>query len=251
MVGPADKASARLRAVNKAMVVAVAIICISIFMTAATAYGWFDSRTSANDRAEGQLEQMSADGDCTKGSASGAEGLSSDAEAVLSAEDVGEATSNGGDAPLGQAPLMAGSGPDRSDPGAGGSPVTPQASKTCVISIECASVLAALDELAPEKASSIPGNGVMLSASSIPFEDGESVFDALQRACASVGMPLEYSSSPFGGSCYVEGLNGLSEFDCGPASGWTYTVNGGFLNLSSSDCLLNDGDVIVWSYRCS
>ena len=53
------------------------------------------------------------------------------------------------------------------------------------------------------------------------------------------------------GSVYIQGINYLYEFSCGPLSGWMYKVNGEFPNRGCSKYELNDGDVIEWVYTCN
>ncbi|MEG1069452.1 MAG: DUF4430 domain-containing protein, partial [Ruthenibacterium sp.] len=84
----------------------------------------------------------------------------------------------------------------------------------------------------------------------MPFEDGETAFDVLKRACEIAGIQLEFSWTPALGSNYIEGINQLYEFDCGSESGWMYKVNGWFPNYGSSGYALKNNDAIVWSYSC-
>lgn len=70
------------------------------------------------------------------------------------------------------------------------------------------------DSLEPEKAGYVPSDGVLLYPITVEFEDGETVFDILNRVCASAGIQLEYSWTPMYNSYYVEGIGNLYEFDC-------------------------------------
>ena len=47
---------------------------------------------------------------------------------------------------------------------------------------------------------------------------------------------------------YVKGIGGLAEFDCGDESGWTYYVNGVFINNASTGTVLSNGDAVSWVY---
>ena len=93
-------------------------------------------------------------------------------------------------------------------------------------------------------------NGVILAVSRVEFEEGESVFDVLKRACTYADIPIDYSYTVAFGGYYIEGINNICEFDCGPQSGWMYKVNGWFPNYGSSNYILKDGDIIVWEYTC-
>ena len=111
---------------------------------------------------------------------------------------------------------------------------TETTSMKCTISIRCDEILNHMDALE--------------SSTQVTFEQGETVFDVLKRACNKNGIALEYSWSPMYNSYYIEGINNLYEFDCGAASGWKYKVNGWSPNYGCSSYTLKDGDTIVWSY---
>ena len=131
------------------------------------------------------------------------------------------------------------------DGGSGGS------SNICTITIRCDTILDNLDNLDAGKEAYVPSNGVILATSNVEFEDGETVFDVLNRVCEYAGIQLEYSWTPLYSSYYVEGINNLYEFDCGNESGWMYKVNGWFPNYGCSSYTLKDGDDIVWCYTCN
>lgn len=123
--------------------------------------------------------------------------------------------------------------------------------KTCTITIRCDTILKNMANLSPGKDKYVPSNGVILAASTVEFQEGDTVFDVLKRACSYAGIPLEYSYTPLYESYYIEGINNLYEFDCGEQSGWMYKVNGWFPNYGCSSYKLKDGDNIVWSYTCN
>ena len=129
---------------------------------------------------------------------------------------------------------------------------TPVATRqlACTIEIRCDTILNNMDDLEEGKDKYVPANGCLLARSKIAFEEGETVFDVLKRACAQAGIQLEYSWTPMYDSYYVEGINHLYEFDCGNQSGWMYKVNGWFPNYGCSSYTLKDGDAIVWCYTC-
>ena len=121
---------------------------------------------------------------------------------------------------------------------------------TCTITIVCTTVLDNMDSLSEGLASSIPPNGVMLGYSTVEFVEGENVYDVLKKACGYAGIGLEYSWTVEYGGYYIEGIGGLGEFDCGPDSGWMYSVNGWFPHYSCSNYTLKDGDMVIWAYTC-
>lgn len=121
---------------------------------------------------------------------------------------------------------------------------------TCSISIVCTTVLDHLDWLTPGKEDILPAGGIMLSATQVEPQEGETVFSLLQRITREAGIPMEASFTPGTGSAYVEGIGNLYEFDCGQRSGWLYFVNGISPGYSCSEYTLKPGDRVEWVYTC-
>lgn len=126
----------------------------------------------------------------------------------------------------------------------------PPQSLSCTISVDCKTLLNHFDVLDEAKQALVPSNGVLLSARTVSFKEGETVFDVLKRICRANGIQMEFSMTPVYGSAYIEGIGNLYEFDGGPLSGWMYSVNGTFPNVGCSSYDLQNGDVIVWRYTC-
>jgi hypothetical protein len=61
---------------------------------------------------------------------------------------------------------------------------------------------------------------------------------------------FEYVDASAYDSVYIEGIGNLYEFDCGPQSGWMYSVNDIHPGLGCSAYTLADGDVIQFLYTC-
>ena len=120
--------------------------------------------------------------------------------------------------------------------------------RTCTITIVCDTILDNLNRLNQEKAPYVPTNGIVLPEAQVSFHEGATVLDILKAVCDAASIQLEYSWSPAYNSSYVEGINHLYEFDCGPESGWMYQVNGVFPNYGCSRYLSENGDNIVWCY---
>ena len=123
--------------------------------------------------------------------------------------------------------------------------------KTCTIAIVCPTIFDNLNSLNAEKAPFIPKDGTILPSTKVTFTEGETVFDVLRRVCDAAQLQIEYSYTPLYESYYVEGINHLYEFDCGPESGWMFKVNEWFPNYGCSAYTLKDGDDIVWCYTCT
>lgn len=122
---------------------------------------------------------------------------------------------------------------------------------TCTISISCSTILSNMDKCEESKKEWVPDNGVILSATTVTFTEGESVYDVLQRVCRDNGIQMDASWSGKYGSAYVEGIANLYEFDVGSGSGWMYKVNSWFPNYGCSGYTLSQGDVICWVYTCN
>ncbi len=123
--------------------------------------------------------------------------------------------------------------------------------KTCTITIVCPTIFDNLNSLNEEKAPFVPKDGTILPSTKVTFTEGETVFDVLRRVCDAAQLQIEYSYTPLYESYYIEGINHLYEFDCGPESGWMYKVNEWFPNYGCSVYTLKDGDDIVWCYTCT
>ena len=123
--------------------------------------------------------------------------------------------------------------------------------KTCTITIVCPTIFDNLNSLNAEKAPFVPKDGTILPSTKVTFTEGETVFDVLKRVCDAAQLQIEYSYTPLYESYYVEGINHLYEFDCGPESGWMFKVNEWFPNYGCSAYTLKDGDDIVWCYTCT
>ena len=122
---------------------------------------------------------------------------------------------------------------------------------TCTISISCATILDNMDALDKKKVNLIPKDGWILKPVTVSFQEGESVFDVLQRVCKEKKIHMEFSNTPIYNSAYIEGIYNIYEFDVGSLSGWTYKVNDWFPNYGCSRYQLKDGDVISWAYTCN
>ena len=122
--------------------------------------------------------------------------------------------------------------------------------KYITLEIRCDTILDNMGDLKEGKEGYVPSSGTILAKTKVSFTDGESAFDVLKRACKLADIQIEYSWTPMYNSYYVEGINNLYEFDCGAESGWMYKVNGWFPNYGSSSYILEDGDVMVWTYTC-
>ena len=121
---------------------------------------------------------------------------------------------------------------------------------TCTLEVRCDMLLGNQDKLPPEKVHLVPENGVILAVTEVEFTGGESVFDVFRKCLREEKIHFEYVDASAYDSVYIEGIGNIYEYDCGPQSGWMYSVNGIYPGLGCSAYTLADGDVIVFNYTC-
>ena len=133
---------------------------------------------------------------------------------------------------------------------------------TCFVSIRCETIKDNLSSLKKGKEAFVPKSGVILDQTEVSFQNGESAFDVMKRACSEnvctdnckycqkSGIQLEYNFTPAFGTYYIEGIHQLYEKDCGSMSGWMFSVNGNFPTDGSSSYTVKPGDEIVFAYTC-
>lgn len=115
-------------------------------------------------------------------------------------------------------------------------PVQEQANTiTCTISIDCQTALNADADLA----NAVSSGGTILGSKKVTLDQGASVYDALKA-----------TGITFSGKSYISSINSLGEGDCGPQSGWMYSVNGEYPGVGCTKYTLADGDNIKWRYTC-
>ena len=121
---------------------------------------------------------------------------------------------------------------------------------TCTLEIRCDTLLGNLAKMQEGKAALVPADGVMLEATEVEFIAGESVFDVFRKVLREEKIHFEYVDASAYDSVYIEGIGNIYEFDCGPQSGWMFSVNGIYPGLGCSAYTLADGDVILFNYTC-
>jgi hypothetical protein len=135
-------------------------------------------------------------------------------------------------------------------------PVEPQnavvgdRSFTCTLSVRCDTILDNMKLLNKEKHELVPDDGVIFPRTTVTLNEGESVFNLLQREMKRAGIHMEFENTPIYNSAYIEGINNLYEFDVGELSGWMYKVNGWYPNYGCSRYQVKEGDLIEWNYTC-
>ena len=121
---------------------------------------------------------------------------------------------------------------------------------TCTLEIRCDVLLDNLDQMTEQKAALVPADGALLAVTEVEFNGGESVFDVFRRVLREEKIHFEYVDASAYDSVYIEGIGNLYEYDCGPQSGWMYSVNDIYPGIGCSAYTLADGDVILFNYTC-
>lgn len=119
----------------------------------------------------------------------------------------------------------------------------------CSITIECKSILDNMDDLKKGHESYVPKNGIMLDNYKATLKSKSTVYDLLKKACNDKGITYTAKDTIY--SVYIVGINNIDEKDCGKNSGWMYSVNGSYPNVSVDSKKLKDGDKVVFTYTCS
>lgn len=132
----------------------------------------------------------------------------------------------------------------------------------CTIDIDCKTILDNKDDLKSKTEKNVPSDGMILSGISLEIREGDTVLDVLLKACSdnecssgcesckNTGIRVDYTDMPMFNSCYIDGIHGIYEKDCGGASGWMYSVNGKFPQVGANAYTVEEGDKIVFIYTC-
>ena len=125
-------------------------------------------------------------------------------------------------------------------------------SETVALTIRSDTILDHFDQLKPELREFVPEDGIILAKTDYVLRPGDTVFDILHRAVRHHKIQMEFQGADANvyNSVYIQGINYLYEFSCGPLSGWMYKVNGEFPLYGVSQYELEDGDIIEFHYTC-
>ncbi|MBR6872122.1 MAG: DUF4430 domain-containing protein [Ruminococcus sp.] len=130
-------------------------------------------------------------------------------------------------------------------------PPEPEFAHKCTLLISCATIFDNTDKVRAGVLEEQPAGGIIFPRTEVGFDDGESIFDIVKRICDRNDIRLEFTKIAATNSYYIEGINNLYEFDAGNLSGWMYSVNGHFPQLSCSQYKPSEGDVIEFVYSCN
>ncbi|MFD0672632.1 DUF4430 domain-containing protein [Cohnella sp. GCM10027633] len=96
---------------------------------------------------------------------------------------------------------------------------------------------------------SIVGNaewGTIVDGETVELKDGDTAASVLKRVAKAHRLAYEIRGS--GAMTYIEGIDGLYEFDHGPTSGWKFRVNGQAPDIGAGAYELKPGDRLEWLY---
>ena len=79
------------------------------------------------------------------------------------------------------------------------------------------------------------------------YKKNISVSDLSKDICRELNIPIVFSGMN-NMTYYLQGINGLFEFDYGAESGWLYSVNGEFQGTGCGTYILQDSDYVEWHY---
>lgn len=121
-------------------------------------------------------------------------------------------------------------------------PVDSNAIRYVSVSIDCTNVLDHMELVNDSVKRFIPADGIILAPIQIAYEEKDTAFSILQKACAQQGISLTASGG------YVKYISNFGERDAGGSSGWLYQVNGVTPTIGSAGYQVKENDVIAWRF---
>ena len=121
---------------------------------------------------------------------------------------------------------------------------------TCTVAVDCTTVYERLDEFS-EYEPVVPEGGIVIAEMEVTLPAGSSVYDFLLEAAKQSNIAVSHEGSDALANFYIDGINGLFEFDCGDLSGWMYFVDGESPNKTCGDYIVGDGQKIEFRYTCN
>ncbi|MFC5703228.1 DUF4430 domain-containing protein [Cohnella faecalis] len=88
--------------------------------------------------------------------------------------------------------------------------------------------------------------GIVLAPEEVSLKKGDTAASVLKRAGKAHRLVVDARGS--GSLTYIEGIDGLYEFDDGPLSGWKYRVNGVVMGVGAGAYEMKPGDRVEWYY---
>lgn len=113
---------------------------------------------------------------------------------------------------------------------------TPQTA-IVTISIDCANATEGGVPGAPE-------SGWIMGKKEIELQDGDTVWDVLNRICRDRGIAVSKTGS--GSYIFVKSIAGVAPVSA--QSGWMFSVNGVYVQTGAGNYVVSGGDAIRWKY---
>lgn len=126
----------------------------------------------------------------------------------------------------------------------------PEGDITVTVLAECSAALdnmGSIDERV-NTADVIPADGVVIAYCEVPLPEGATAFEALTLAARQQQVRVDGSGTVYG--VYVSAIGHIAEFGFGDMSGWLYSVNGEYPEVSCGEYRLHDGDAVEFHYTC-
>lgn len=111
------------------------------------------------------------------------------------------------------------------------------------LSVSCASVLEQGEAVPESVRALVPNDGILFSGQ-VEFASGEDLLTVFLRAMREAKIPAVCDGA------YVTSVGGVATGDCGPMSGWMFTVNGEYPTVGCDAVFPQDGDIVEWIYIC-
>ena len=94
----------------------------------------------------------------------------------------------------------------------------------------------------------VPDDGVILPVADVEVSSGDTVYSVLERVCKENGISLD--AGEYDDVLFINGINGIANFDNGPMSGWVFKVNGTVPDAYAENYQIQPGDIVEWHYTC-
>ncbi len=126
----------------------------------------------------------------------------------------------------------------------------PEGDITVTVLAECSAALDNMESIDERvnTADVIPADGVVIAYCEVPLPEGATAFEALTLAARQQQVRVDGSGTVYG--VYVSAIGHIAEFGFGNMSGWLYSVNGEYPEVSCGEYRLHDGDAVEFHYTC-
>lgn len=126
----------------------------------------------------------------------------------------------------------------------------PESDITVTVLAECAAALDNMESIDERvnTADVIPADGVVIAYCEVSLPEDATAYEALTLAARQQKVRVDGSGTVYG--VYVSAIGHIAEFGFGDMSGWLYSVNGDYPEVSCGEYRLHDGDAVEFHYTC-